>query len=59
MAWTLAAVVIKFTILVDPSLVITTIHYYTLSLSDPCLEVDEKIFKEIMHFHYVTDMVKL
>ena len=31
-------------------------HYYTLSLSDLCLEVEEKIFKEIMHFHYMTYM---
>ena len=28
-------------------------HYYILSLSDLCLGADKKIFKEIMHFHYV------
>ena len=28
-------------------------HHYILSLSDPCLGV-AKIFKEIMHFHYMT-----
>ena len=31
-------------------------HYNTLSLSDLCLGVKEKIFKEIMHFHYMTYM---
>ena len=30
-------------------------HYYiVLSLSDLCLGVEKKIFKEIMHFHYMT-----
>ena len=42
----------KFTILVDPSFVIINI----LSLSDLCLGVEKKIFKEIMHFHYMTYM---
>ena len=37
--------VMKFTILVDPSLVIITLYL--------CLGV-EKIFKKIMHFHYMT-----
>ena len=31
-------------------------HYYILSLSNLCLGVEKKIFKEIMHFHYVTYM---
>ena len=31
-------------------------HYYTLSLSDLCLGVEKKIFKEIMHFYYMTYM---
>ena len=31
-------------------------HYYILRLSDLCLGVKEKIFKEIMHFHYMTYM---
>ena len=39
----------NFTILVDPSLVIITIYLV-------CLEVEKKIFKEIMHFHYMTYM---
>ena len=42
--------VMKFTIWVDPSH-----HYYILSLSDLCTGV-KKIFKEIMHFHYMTYM---
>ena len=29
-------------------------YYYILSLSDLCLGVKMKIFKEIMHFHYKT-----
>ena len=29
-------------------------HYYLLSVSDLSLGVDKKIFKEIMHFHYMT-----
>ena len=41
----------KFTILVDPGH-----HYYIPGLSDLCLGVDKKIFKEIMHFHYMTYM---
>ena len=31
-------------------------HYYILGLSDLCLEVEKKIFKEIMHFHFMTYM---
>ena len=41
----------RLTILVDPSLVIITI---ILSLFDLSLGVEKKIFKEIMHVHYVT-----
>ena len=44
--------VIKFTILVDLSLVIITIYL----LSVLCLGEEKKTFKEIMHFHYVTYM---
>ena len=29
-------------------------HYYIISLSDLCLGAEKKIFKEIMHFHYMT-----
>ena len=29
-------------------------HYYILGLSDLCLGVETKIFKEIMYFHYIT-----
>ena len=31
-------------------------HYYILSLSNLCLGVEKKIFKEKMHFHYMTYM---
>ena len=31
-------------------------HYYIHGLSDVCLGVEKKIFKEIMHFHYITYM---
>ena len=31
-------------------------HYYILGLSNLCLGVEKKIFKEIMHFHYMTYM---
>ena len=31
-------------------------HYFILSLSDQCMGVEKKIFKEIMHFNYVTYM---
>ena len=31
-------------------------HYYILGLSDLCLEVEKKIFKEIMHSNYMTYM---
>ena len=31
-------------------------HYYIFGLSDLCLRVKKKIFKEIMHFHYMTYM---
>ena len=40
--------VIKLTIQVDLGH-----HYLKLSLSELCLEVEKKIFKEIMHFHYI------
>ena len=40
----------KVTILVDPSF----LHVYILSLSDLCLGVEKKIFKEIRHFYYIT-----
>ena len=33
-------------------------HYYILGLSDLCLGVEKKIFKEKMHFHYMTYMAK-
>ena len=29
-------------------------HYYILGLSDLCLGVEKKIFKEIMHFYSMT-----
>ena len=29
-------------------------YYYSLSLSDLCLEVETKILKRIMHFYYMT-----
>ena len=29
-------------------------HYYIFNLSDLCLGIKKKIFKEIMHFHYMT-----
>ena len=31
-------------------------HYYILSLSDLCLGVEKKIFKEKVHFYYITYM---
>ena len=31
-------------------------HYSTFSLSDLCLGVEKKIFKESVHFHYMTIM---
>ena len=31
-------------------------HYYRLCLSHLCLRVEKKIFKEEMHFHYMTYM---
>ena len=31
-------------------------HYYILGLSDLCLGVEKMIFKEIMHFYYMTYM---
>ena len=33
-------------------------HYYILSLSDLYLGVEKKFLKEIMHFHYMTNMAK-
>ena len=44
--------VMEFTIVVDTSLVIITI----LSLSHLCLAVKKKILKEVMHFHFMTNM---
>ena len=32
-------------------------HYYIFNLSDLCLGVKKKIFKGIMHLHYMTHMV--
>ena len=29
-------------------------HYYIHSLPDLCLWIEKKIFKEMMHFHYMT-----
>ena len=46
--------VIKFTIFVDPSLVIITTLLHTWSYL--CLGVEKKSFKEIMHFHFMTYM---
>ena len=34
-------------------------HYYILGLSDLCLEVERKILKEIIYFHYMTYMATL
>ena len=34
-------------------------HYNTLSLSESCPGVEKMIFKEIMHFHYMTYMATL
>ena len=31
-------------------------NYFILSLSDLYLSEEKNIFKEIMHFHYMTDM---
>ena len=31
-------------------------YYYIFGLSDLCLGVEKKIFKEIMHFYYMTYM---
>ena len=45
--------VMKVTILVDPSLVII-ILYNVHRLSDLRLGVNNKIFKGMMHFHYMT-----
>ena len=42
--------VMKFRILIDPSLVIIT---FLLNLCHLYLGVEKKIFKEIMHFHYM------
>ena len=39
----------KFTILVDPSMVIITIHVF--SLFDLCLGVEKTIFKKIYKFY--------
>ena len=32
-------------------------HYFILTLSDICLGVEKKIFRELMYFHYITYMV--
>ena len=45
----------KSIIKVNPSLVIITI-YIVLSWSELVLGVEKTIFKEIMHFHYITYM---
>ena len=45
--------VMKITMLLDLYLVM--LNYYTLSWSDLCPRV-QKIFKEIMHFHYMNHM---
>ena len=42
----------KFTILVDPSLVFITIHL--VCIHDLCLGVEKKIVEEIMQFHPMT-----
>ena len=42
--------VMEFTILVNHY------RYYDCSLSELCLEEEKQIFKEIMHFHYMTYM---
>ena len=31
-------------------------HYYILSLFDLCLRIEKKIFKETLHFHYLSYM---
>ena len=31
-------------------------HHYIRGLSDLCLGIEKKIFKEVMHFHYMTYM---
>ena len=31
-------------------------RYFILSLSDICMGVEKKIFKEVMHFHYMTSL---
>ena len=43
--------IMKFTFLVDPP------WSSLLSLSESYLGVEKKIFKEIMHCHYMPDMV--
>ena len=43
--------VMKLTIFGKPFLVH---HYFIVSLSNLCLGEEKKIFKEIMHFHYMT-----
>ena len=41
-------------ILVNPSFVIVTVNQSFMS--DLCSEVEKRIFKEIKHFHYMTNM---
>ena len=33
-------------------------HYYILGLSDLCLGIEKKIFKEKMQFHYMINLAK-
>ena len=47
--------VMKFTILVDPSIVIITIH--VSSLFDLCLGVEKNIFKEIYTLHFLPNVI--
>ena len=44
----------KLTILVDPSLVIIAMPSVLVCLIYACMGIEKKIFKEIMHFHYMT-----
>ena len=46
--------IMKFTIRVNPSLIIITTAYSQFVWSS--LGVEKKVFQEIMHFHYMTYM---
>ena len=46
--------VLKFTRLVDQYVGHHYYNKYILSLSHLCLGVEKKIFREIMHLHYMT-----